>query len=177
MYLGLIKRSMVGLACLGMIAPQSRLEAAPVEAPVTQKAEVADVVLVGGNLSGRVVNDQGQLLAGAAVKASFHGQVVAESVSNANGEFVLSNMQTGLYELSTETGSVAVRAWDQQVAPPAGKSQVLLVNGNAERAQILRRTCNSCPGGGAGLAAIVALSAVTAIVINEANDDDDVVSP
>ncbi|MCG6155817.1 carboxypeptidase-like regulatory domain-containing protein [Rubinisphaera margarita] len=178
----LITKSMVGLACLGMAMPQAPAFAGPATQQMAAKVQIADVALNNGMLSGKVVDAQGQVISGAVVKASLNNQTVSTAVSNANGEFQLSSLNTGMYQVSSGESQAAVRVWEGAAAPPAAKSGLLLVNGQTA----LGQDCcdDGCTGYGGrtglGIAAIVAVGAATAIAITAAQDDDDdavIVSP
>ncbi len=168
----LLKGAAVGLACLGMIVPQTTMAAGPQTAQVAAKVQIADVSLTNGTLTGKVVNAQGKLLSGSVIKVSLGNREVARTVAGQNGEFAVKNLTSGVYQVSTGQTQAAVRLWEGQAAPPSAKKNVLLVSGPVTRAQLA--------GLGAAHYGLAALS-LTAIGLSAAalsdNGDTIVVSP
>ncbi len=174
----LLKGAAVGLACLGMVLPQTSMAAGPQTAQVAARVQIADVLLTNGTLTGKVVNAQGQILGGSVIKVSLGNKEVASAVAGKNGEFEVKNLTTGVYQVSTGQTKAAVRLWEGQAAPPSAKKNVLLVNGPVTRAQLLGRgllgglsTTQLLVGG-----ALIA-GGTTAIVVAANNNDDPPASP
>lgn len=164
----LIANSMVGLACLGMVIPQVSAMAESPHTQFAQKIQIADIAVIDGVLNGKVVNTQGQLQAGVAISASLQGSLTSQTTSNEAGEFVLSNLGTGLHELQAGETISTVRLWNG-AAPPSAKSNVLLVTGSTERGQILSNRI-------IGMSTLTTTVVVTGAIIGGviiANDDDD----
>jgi len=178
----LLKGAAVGLACLGMVLPQTSMAAGPQTAQVAARVQIADVLLTNGTLTGKVVDAQGQILGGSVIKVSLGNKEVASAVAAKNGEFEVKNLTTGVYQVSTGQTQAAVRLWEGQAAPPSAKKNVLLVNGPVTRAQLLggRRLRSLVSGlsstqllvGGALIA-----GGTTAIVIAAQDDDNPPASP
>lgn len=177
----LLKGAAVGLACLGMVLPQTSMAAGPQTAQVAARVQIADVLLTNGTLTGKVVNAQGQILGGSVIKVSLGNKEVASAVAGKNGEFEVKNLTTGVYQVSTGQTKAAVRLWEGQAAPPSAKKNVLLVNGPVTRAQLL-----GLGGLGAGLGGLstttllvgaAVIGGTTAIVVAANNDDDPPASP
>lgn len=165
----ILKGTLAGLACMGMVMPVEVMAAAPtVPQKSAQKVQIADVALNQGKLSGRVVNSQGETLDGSVVKVSLGSKVVGSTVTNADGEFEISNLKGGLYQVAAGGSQSVVRLWDAKTAPPAAKEGVLIVNGATARAQ--------GRFGGNGTLLLVGgtiIAAGTTIAIIESQDDDD----
>jgi len=130
--------SAVWLACIGMVLPQAALAApapqasqpapAVVEPPVPT---VIDVALAdGGTFVGQVVDRQGVPLAGTAVVVRQNEQEVASTVSDANGQFRLSGLRGGLYQVTAGQGVAIYRLWAPNTAPPTAQTSALIVSGN-----------------------------------------------
>lgn len=135
----ILRRAVVGLACLGMVAPQMTIAA---ERTAVKQAQTNDVALAGsGLLKGQVVNSQGKPVAGAPVVISFAGTVVARTKADANGVYAIKGLRGGVHHVN---GTVA-RLWTNGTAPRTAKHSLLSVQGNVVRGQ------NYCPpmGGGA----------------------------
>lgn len=135
---GVVKGALVGLSCLGMLAPPNVMANEPATSPVAVKAQIADVALAGGTLNGVVVDGQGNAIAGSVVKLSQSQDKTIQVVTNKEGEFAINNLTTGVYHISSGSSSSSVRVWDEQVAPPSAKTNVMLVDGEVERAQFGR---------------------------------------
>ncbi|HBN78868.1 MAG TPA: hypothetical protein DD473_24265 [Planctomycetaceae bacterium] len=135
MKISFLKSAVAGLACLGMAMPTQIMAEGVSTNQVASKVQIADVALTQGMLNGKVVDSQGQIINGTVVKVSLGSKVVGSAVTNANGEFAVSNLDSGLYQVSTSQSQSVVRLWDGEVAPPAAKSKVLIVNGATVRAQ------------------------------------------
>ncbi|MCG6155816.1 carboxypeptidase-like regulatory domain-containing protein [Rubinisphaera margarita] len=130
----ILKGALASLACLGMAIPSTVMADAKMN-QVASKVQIADVALNNGVMSGKVVDTQGQNVNGGVVKVSLGSKVVASAVTDANGEFAINDLKSGLYQVSSGESQSVVRLWDGQVAPPAAKSNVLIVQGNTVRAQ------------------------------------------
>jgi len=129
----LIKGIAVSLACWGVVFPQAGAMAAnPQHTPVvdTVKAPAAvDVALgPGGTFSGQVVNAQGIGIDGAVVSVRQLDKVVAQTVSDREGRFTLTNLRGGTYEVVAGHGQQVSRFWAPETAPPAARSSLVLVS-------------------------------------------------
>jgi len=131
----ILKSALAGLACLGMAIPSNVTAEGAKTNQIASKVQIADVALSNGVMSGKVVDSQGQQISGSVVKVSLGSKVVASAVTNAEGEFAVGDLKSGLYQVSTGETQSVVRLWDGQVAPPAAKSNVLIVQGSTLRAQ------------------------------------------
>ncbi len=114
----------VALALL-VATPLHALATPPQQTPSTH----VDIALApGGILRGYVVDGGGVAVANAEVLLqSPHGQQVATRSDN-EGRFGYQGVTGGTYQLATEYGEVACRAWTPQGAPPRSSSMLLLVH-------------------------------------------------
>jgi len=94
---------MLGLACLGVVAPQTDLWAASPKrdvksSRVPKAPQVFDVSLTpGGTFTGHVVDSQGIGFEGAVVSIHQGNREVARTVTDRNGTFVSKNLRRGIY--------------------------------------------------------------------------------
>ena len=125
------------VAGLNLAIPQAMVFAAeaPVAKPVKQQAAKDIKLTVAGELNGRVVTAEGKAVDGAAVTISQNNKPVAKTISTASGEFKVSGLKTGLYQVSAGQQSQFVRVWPQDVAPPSAVAQATLVQSPVVRAQ------------------------------------------
>jgi hypothetical protein len=125
------------VAGLNLAVPQALVFAA--EAPVTKPAKQAsakDIKLTtAGDLTGRVVTAEGKAVDGAAVTISQNNKPVAKTISTASGEFKVTGLKTGLYQVSAGQQAQFVRVWPQDVAPPAALAQATIVQSPVVRGQ------------------------------------------
>ncbi len=173
----LLKGAAVGLACLGMVLPQTSMAAGPQTAQVAARVQIADVLLTNGTLTGKVVNAQGQILGGSVIKVSLGNKEVASAVAGKNGEFEVKNLTTGVYQISTGQTKAAVRLWEGQAAPPSAKKNVLLVNGPVTRAQLLAGGLGNLSRTQLLVGGALIAGGTTAIVVAANNNDDPPASP
>ena len=140
--------SAVWLACLGMILPESALAASgpdavqPLPSTVgTPTPPVSDVALQdGGILAGQVLDRQGVPLAGAPVVLRQNDVEVASTATDANGQFHVSGLRGGLYQVAVGQEVRVYRLWAARTAPPSAQPAALLVSGN----EVVRGQCCGC---------------------------------
>jgi len=125
-----MKPIFTSLVCLGLLLAPVLQTQAELKQSKKKTSRIHDVALnTSGTLEGLVVDTQGKSLAGAQVAVMRNNKKVATTVTNREGNFQVSNLTTGIYELHSGQGQGVVRVWAEQVAPPAAKPRVLLVNG------------------------------------------------
>lgn len=164
-----IRGVMLGLAALGMVVPQQSFASAPQQ--VKTVSSIADVQLVGGQLKGHVVTGHGQSVEGTKVSVSRAGKVVASTVTDAQGEFAIAGLQTGVYQISSVEKSANIRVWEAKVAPQTAKQGVLMVQGDVVRGQL---------GGLSMMNLAIITTSITGltvgvIAIDKANDNEDAI--
>ena len=178
-----IKSAAVALAMVGIVFPQTRIlaEQKPSSAPevkVVAENSILDVSLgKSGAFNGRTVDHTGAPVKGAKVVLKQGKAEVGQSVTDGEGRFAVQNLKSGVYQVSCGATEGTYRLWAQQSAPPAAKSQGLLVLGeNGARGQY-----GACCDDGSGMmlcaaGAIIAGIAIAALVIainaNNKSDND-----
>lgn len=121
----LFSTMLCGLACVGMVVPQTAVQAATKTA---KKTAVTDVTLTAnGSFTGTLLNSQGKPVDGAAVTLKQGGKPVAKSVTNKKGEFTVKNVRTGVYQVDAGQGSANFRLWNAKTAPPKSLEKALLI--------------------------------------------------
>ena len=114
------------LACLGVLSPTAIFGAAPEAQTATHT--VKDVELSAtGCLTGQVLDQQGNGLAGVTVSLLQQGQPAGQAVSAANGSFAIDNLTGGTFQMIAGNQVNSCRAWTATTAPPAATDGVLLV--------------------------------------------------
>jgi hypothetical protein len=125
-----VRGSVVTLASLGLLCPQSVLAAFPsaggAAAPITA---VRDVTLQDdGSLRGHVLDSQGQPFGNVQVSVVQQGKLVQAVQSDDAGRFAISGLRGGLYQLATEQGVAVYRVWTPHTAPPSAGAEALLIH-------------------------------------------------
>lgn len=171
--MNVLKKAAIGLACWGVLLPQSLLAAAPESAQPAKSPVVHDVKLAdGGTLTGFIVNDQGVGTEGAVVSIRSADQEVAQVVTDENGRYVAQNLRGGTYQIVAGQGTQFVRAWAPGTAPPAARDQALLVNGSAP----VRGQWGGVNGvEGATLGISIASLVIGIITLSKVNDNNDAI--
>lgn len=131
----LLKVLLVTGATVGLLARDGGLQAAsPASAgPATSASPlpIPDVKLAaGGCLSGLVVDVQGIPVSQAAVVLRQWNRQVAVVQSDRQGQFLVSGLPGGTYQLVVGPQARLLRAWAAETAPPQAKSVALVVVGD-----------------------------------------------
>lgn len=121
------RSAVVALAAIGAVLPTQVVRA---DQNAVQTV-VGDVVLVGGALQGRVVDDTGAAMEGTVVVVRQNGTEVSRSVAAKDGTFTVAGLRGGVYSINAGNAEGVFRVWNERTAPPAAKSGITLVNGNA----------------------------------------------
>lgn len=158
------------IACaagVSMIVPAMPVTAAPqVKQQVRQGT---DVVLRGGKLQGKLLNANGQPVQGVAVAVTKNGQVMAKTVTGADGSYSLSGLTHGAHNVVMADGQFPVRLWSKETAPASAKTQ-LTVSQTAVRGQFMDEC--GCPIWGNIAIGALAVGALTIAIVNLAKIDD-----
>lgn len=180
-----IQRSMLVLACVGMIIPRSCLLAQqPTESVITDIALSAQ-----GALQGRVVDAQGQPVSSANVQIMTKEAVVVETQTDAAGTFNVNSLRGGFYQVNINNVNQNVRMWAPGTAPPTATDGLTVTLGTVQRGQgctvdsctgTCGGTCAACSGGGAlgflmnpfVIGAAVAAAIAIPLALNDDDDDD-----
>lgn len=108
-------------------APAPIAQVPVAQAPAKEVAPVVDVTLVGGELQGRLVDTQGQPLAGAVVDIQAGNNSIAQTNTDAQGQFAVKGLKGGTYRIAAGNETRTVRAWTERTAPPAAKTGFTMV--------------------------------------------------
>ena len=89
---------------------------------------VQDVELTAaGRLTGQIVDQQGNGLAGVQIQLLKQGEPAGQSMTATNGSFAIDNLTGGTFQMIAGNAVSTYRAWTATTAPPAATSGVLLV--------------------------------------------------
>jgi len=132
-----ITTSVMCLACSGMALPTSLFAAPGADGsrplPAATDAAtpmVTDVALQeGGTFVGQVVDQQGLPVHGVTVLVRQQDRDVASAATDVNGQFRVSGLHGGVYQVVAGQASAVYRLWAPQTAPPTAPSAALMVSG------------------------------------------------
>lgn len=130
---------------------------------------ITDVVLDSqGSLTGTIVSRNGLPVAGKAVTVSQGRKTLGSTKTSGKGQFQVSGLRPGVYQITAGDETSVVRAWTPEAAPPKARKMALLVQG-----QPVVRGQLEMAGMGPGLAtgATLAVGAAT-IGIGVANGEE-----
>jgi hypothetical protein len=135
-----LKGAVAGLACWGMMVPQTNLLAAePVKQNTNVKvtANIADVTLhKGGIAAGQVVDSQGNTVANLPVSIRHEGKTIVVVKTRKDGTWVAKGLRGGLHQVAVGRDQQVIRLWSPNTAPPtARKLSTLVVSGKVIRGQ------------------------------------------
>jgi hypothetical protein len=115
------------LACTGILLPQPVM-AGTVGSSEQAATSIQDVALdAGGKLHGQVVDAEGRGIEGVTVHMVQDGQELAAGVTDTRGNFEMTGLRGGVYQMVTESGGRVYRVWSHRAAPPAASRGVMLV--------------------------------------------------
>ena len=131
------------LATLNWVLPVSQIQA--LESPARQRPSVSrsqavyvnDIALgKGGQLSGYVLDRQGQPAEAFRLKVVQSGRPDVEVVTDKQGRFQVDGMRGGPFQVRAGENTYLCRGWVHGTAPPKARNQLLVVAGGAvERGQ------------------------------------------
>ena len=124
----IIKGIVVSLACWGLLIPRISLaDNRAIQSPTN----IADVALAkGGRLHGQLVDTAGIPIEGADVEVHAKNRLVGHSLTDEKGNFVISELRGGVYQVVAAGNQSIVRAWAAGTAPPASQTGLLVVAGD-----------------------------------------------
>lgn len=176
--MNLLRGAAMSLATLGIIVPQAPLLAQESGTPARVIVQsdtrlAADVTLIDGAFTGRVVDHTGKPQANKEVVIRQGEKEIGRVTTNDKGVFSSAGLRPGNYTASTGNTVGNFRVWNEETAPPAAKGHALLVLGeNGARGQfgavdptLLLLT-----------AAVIAAVIISAITLDKVNTVDDKVS-
>jgi len=130
------ERVVVALIGLGIVIPQMSVQAADTKTagkPAGRRlasSTIQDYALTsGGTLTGRVVDGTGRAMEGATVTLYRGKAEIAATTTDKQGVYTVRNVKAGAYTLAAADQVTHCRLWAENTAPPAAKSQALLVTG------------------------------------------------
>ncbi len=145
-----LRHAAAWLALAGVHFPASALAAPPVTssrgAPTatTSQSAIVDVELqAGGQLTGRVVGQDGHSVASAKVTIRQGNVELGETLSAADGSFRINSVKGGVYSITAANDTYLCRAWEVGVAPPSAGNGMLLVDHSQTvlRGQMMANGC------------------------------------
>ena len=83
----------------------------------------------GGTLVGQVVDQQGNPLGNTRVTVLQQDQEVANAATDANGNFQVSGLRGGIYQVAAGQGMAVYRVWAPNTAPPSAQASAMVVSG------------------------------------------------
>jgi hypothetical protein len=113
----------------GAAAPSTARAAAARVAKDLPASGVADVALQeDGVIRGRVLHSDGRPIDGSRVVIKKGERIAAAVISEANGQFQVKGLASGVYQIETPTGYGTYRFWTKDAAPPSAMTHALLVS-------------------------------------------------
>jgi hypothetical protein len=168
------------MATLGMALPTTAIAADP--SGHGAGPDIQDVTLrPDGMLRGQLVRAEGGQSVNTLVRFHRDGRMVAETVTDANGQFVVHSLTGGVYAVQTPANVGHYRVWTNQAAPPSAAHDLRMVEDEIIRGQCeVPSECGVGPGyghaRGYGLLKkpwLFGLGVAAAIAIPLAVDNDD----
>ena len=152
---------------------ESETPTAPATGPLTSSGVVDVALQEDGVIRGRVLKTDGSPVDGSRVVLKKGDRVVAAVISEADGQFKIKGLTSGVYQIETPTGHGVYRFWTSDAAPPSAMRQALLVS----KEPVLRSQFRVfTPGETLALALGAAGLGVGIVALNEVNDLDSKVS-
>ncbi|MCL4207671.1 MAG: carboxypeptidase regulatory-like domain-containing protein [Pirellulaceae bacterium] len=139
------KMLLAWLAVSGWLLPitPARADSPPVAS--ASRPVIHDVRLDSrGSLQGRMIDLDGQPAPQESLELLRNGQIVAQTVSGADGQFEFAQVPAGVYQIRFGSYMVVCRVWTEGAAPPAAKGQLTvlssppLVRGQQPASEIFR---------------------------------------
>lgn len=125
--------ALVSIVALGLLAPpqvraegQASVPAAPATTPASEPLVVDIALQDGGALTGSVVAKDGTCAAQETVYVLQQGTVVGTCQTHASGDFAMTGLTGGVYEVRWANGVTLCRLWAPQTAPPSANSNLVL---------------------------------------------------
>jgi hypothetical protein len=117
------------MACFGMVLPATSVRGeVPAAATPVEQDSATDVTLYeGGKLCGMVVNSQGVPMPSTDVSVSQSGKVAARAKTDALGQFTVTDLRGGVYQVAAGKRVTTLRVWEGNAAPPSARPVAMLV--------------------------------------------------
>jgi hypothetical protein len=103
---------------------QTAKKAAPIISDVTLGKK--------GELTGFILDGQGKAVAKSKVVVSFGRKVVAETTTSETGQFRVSGLRGGIYQIAHADGVAVFRVWKNGTAPKSARQNALVVVGTRQ---------------------------------------------
>ncbi|MDA0834504.1 MAG: carboxypeptidase-like regulatory domain-containing protein [Planctomycetota bacterium] len=128
----MIRNVAVALAVTGMVLPHPKVMADGLKSNDGKESKtvtIHDVALAeGGVLNGVVRDAEGNPLNGAAVAIRQGNEVIASTISDENGEFIIEDLNGGVYVVNAGQSQGVYRLWTEDTAPPSAQTIVDMVS-------------------------------------------------
>ena len=130
---GFLKSTLTAVACTGIVLPQAAVLAAPPELEKSQTDAVkvpkpTDVSLdKRGVLTGTIVDKNGKAAVEADVLVKQGRRLVAKTKTDKKGNFEVSKLRGGVYQILVGDTAAFVRVWADGTAPPKAHDTALIV--------------------------------------------------
>lgn len=85
-----------------------------------------------GELTGFILDGQGKAVAKSKVVVSFGRKVIAETTTNETGQFRVSGLRGGIYQIAHADGVAVFRVWKNGTAPKSARQNALVVVGTRQ---------------------------------------------
>lgn len=164
-------------ACFTWLLPpsafaQQRAGQRPIGGSGFVNVRPVDVALDGqGDLHGQVLDGAGHPIAGEVIVArrASDGRTFT-TTSGGDGNFRLTGISAGVYQIVTSHTAMACRCWTAAAAPPAANEQLLIAGGQLVRGQRPIGELFFSPP--VLLTTFIALGITTWVVVDNARDDE-----
>ena len=85
-----------------------------------------------GELTGFILDGQGKAVAKSKVVVSFGRKVIAKTTTNETGQFRVSGLRGGIYQIAHADGVAVFRVWKNGTAPKSARQNALVVVGTRQ---------------------------------------------
>lgn len=124
--ISIFRTQVVTMLCIGLLVSPSMVLAGDINHQVT-----TDVALAAqGMLVGQVVDQQGIAIPSARVVVRQNDRDLVGTMTDRSGNFAVSGLRSGTYQLAAANGQAKVRLWTANAAPPVANSRVMIVAGS-----------------------------------------------
>ena len=147
----MLRMSTVWLAIPGLLLPTTVIGADL--SGIAARSVIKDVALgPDGTLRGTVVGANGNRSSNIPIQFHRSGQLVAQAVTDADGNFVASKLTGGVYTVQTPGNVESFRVWTNETAPPSALNNLNISGGEIVRGQYDAAPCadDQCYGYGHG---------------------------
>ena len=153
-------------------APPDELSSPVVRA---QAPETVDVALTaGGTLTGLVMDTAGYAVAGIGVSIYQDGREIVSTVTNDNGNFGVTNLAGGVYQIVAGDGQGVFRLWAPGTNPPGAQTlTTVVISAPSEAVEYVEEKCEEKSVLGLDVITLAILGLAIAGLVIALDDDDD----